>query len=71
MTATSTFTAPATREPATEHRTRVGRTGLVAGATAAVATMGVAGLARAIDVPLTVSGKATSPPTRTRPRSSR
>jgi hypothetical protein len=65
MTATTTFSAPATREPAAEipsrrigHIGHIGRIGLLAGATAAVATIGVAALARSIDVPLTVSGKA-------------
>ena len=62
MTATTTFTAPATRTPAvTAAKSHIGRTGIVAGATAAVATIGFAGLVRAADVPLTVSGKPIPP----------
>jgi Family of unknown function (DUF6069) len=62
MTATTTFTAPATRPSAvTTAKSHIARTGLVAGAGAAVATIGFAGLVRAADVPLTVSGSPIPP----------
>ncbi len=56
MTAAPTLTAPSIRREA--RATRVGRTGVVAGVAASVATFGFAALARAIDVSLTVGGKA-------------
>jgi hypothetical protein len=59
MTATATITAPSTPAPATTPvRTRIGRTGLVAGAGAAVATTTYAAAVHAAGVSFAVSGKA-------------
>ena len=54
MTATTTFTAPTTRRIRT---TSVWKTGVGAGLAASAATVGVAGLARPIDIPLAVGGE--------------
>ena len=60
MTATSTFTpAPAQKaKPQSGTSKRLWKTGAVAGVSASVATFAFAALARAVDVPLTVGGKA-------------
>jgi len=64
MTATTILTAPATRRPVSEQVSppattkQIRRTGLVAGAAAAVATSTTAAIASALDVSLHVSGKA-------------
>jgi hypothetical protein len=62
MTATTTFTAPATATAQTEAasgtKKHLWKTGGVAGLAAAAATSTTAGIARAFDVSLKVSGKA-------------
>lgn len=60
MTATSIFTPAPTQKakPESGPTTRLWKTGAVAGVSAAVATFAFAALAQAVDVPLTVGGKA-------------
>jgi hypothetical protein len=58
MTATTTFTSPLARPTTRSSRTTpVWRTGAAAGVGAAIATSALAGLARAVDVPLKISGQ--------------
>ena len=58
-TATTTFTAPATRTPAAPSSTKtLWKTGVVSGVAASVATAAFAGIASAADVSLKVGGKA-------------
>jgi hypothetical protein len=59
MTVTTTFTAPSTTTPVRSH---IGRTGLVAGATAAVATTAYAASVHAAGVSFVISGKAIPAP---------
>lgn len=59
MTATTTLTAP-TASPAMQQAgtgRHLWRTGAAAGVAASVATFAFAGLARAIDVPLSIAGE--------------
>jgi len=59
MTVTTTLTAPISLgpAPAAPARTQIGRIGVVAGFAASAATFAVAGVARALDVSLSVGGK--------------
>jgi|1186.fasta_scaffold139974_3 hypothetical protein len=59
MTATTTLTAPTgtTARPSASTK-QLWKTGLTAGVVASVATVAVAGAAKAIDVPIEVGGKA-------------
>src|ERR1700712_2701830 len=59
MTATTTLTAPTTGTTRPSASTKhLWKTGLTAGVVASVATVAVAGIAKAIDVPIEVGGKA-------------
>jgi hypothetical protein len=59
MTATTTLTAPSTGTTRPSASTKqLWKTGLTAGIVASVATVAVAGAAKAIDVPIEVGGKA-------------
>ena len=60
MTVTTTLTAPTAHDaaPASALGAHLGRTGAAAGAAASLATFAIAGLARALDISLSISGKA-------------
>ena len=60
MTVTTTLTAPTVggAAPRPALRAHLGRTGAAAGAAATLATLAVAGVARALDISLSISGKA-------------
>ncbi len=57
-TTTAYSEAPTARHPrSTGRATKIGRTGLIAGLAAAVATTAIAAGARALDVPMAIDGK--------------